>query len=343
MTPVRGAGGAAAVRFGGASPTPTAGGEAPQLLPDPGTMGTQELNDAMSMLYALLAKDRDVGMTKGKTGIENKRREREEAIEHEKEALEREKEAAGDDSPGFWDCLVDTVAHLVENLVTCDVEGVFSDFADDLRTAWNSKNFWGDLESVAMVVAKVAAAVGAVALTAATCGAAGPAAAVLVVALALSCGGMVVSETKCLDGIFGEGSSKWIGLGMSAAGTLLSMGAGASMAAGQAANASSSVLGVSTRTWASLATTANIVKGSAEVVQGGAHVKVKHFEADAQEARADATVQRQKMERLTRMVEWLLTELKDLAKSKERAMQVVQGAIEINNQTMLAASSFARS
>lgn len=72
-------------------------------------------------------------------------------------------------------------------------------------------------------LAIVAMAVVAVAATVMTCGAAGPV--VVGVGLALSASGFMVSETKCLDPILGEGASKWVGMGLAVVGAVVTLGA----------------------------------------------------------------------------------------------------------------------
>lgn len=72
------------------------------------------------------------------------------------------------------------------------------------------------LAIVAMVVVAAAA-------TVMTCGAAG--AVVVGVGLALSASGFLVSKTKCLDPILGDGVSKWVGLGLAVVGAVVTLGA----------------------------------------------------------------------------------------------------------------------
>lgn len=95
----------------------------------------------------------------------------------------------------------------------------FEKYLGQLKKAEEDRNS----DSPSKTIATVAMVVVAAAATVATCGGAAPA--LVGVGLALSAGGFLVGETKCLDPLLGDGVSKWVGLGMGLAGTLCTLGA----------------------------------------------------------------------------------------------------------------------
>jgi hypothetical protein len=179
-----------------------------------------------------------------------------------------------------------------------------------------------------MTVAKVALAVGAVAATVATGGAGSPL--LVCAALALSAGGMVVSETKA----FGNASDA-VAAGMEIASGVLTLGAGFATTATAVAPAASS----GAKLAGTVSTTANAVGGGAEVVGGAIHVEVGECAADAQYAAADAQQALHQMDRMDRLVRSVIDNATDDDKSRERTLGSIQGAIQTNNETAVIAAS----
>lgn len=105
-------------------------------------------------------------------------------------------------------------------------------FQAELKKAAEEKSS-GILGTLATIGAVAAAVVG----TVCTCGAAAPT--LVIVGVAISTGGFLVGETKCLDFIAPD-VSKWVGLTMAVAGAVLTAGAGLSAAAGTGASAGAS-------------------------------------------------------------------------------------------------------
>jgi hypothetical protein len=181
-------------------------------------------------------------------------------------------------------------------------------------------SFWSSLESGALAVAKVALVVGAAATTIATAGAGSPL--IVGAALALSAGSTVVSETKC----FGS-ASQWVALGLGVA------GAGVGVAGTLASAAASGAM----RSLAEVGGVATAVGGSAEVGAGAAHVVAGNYAADAQNADADAEKAKKQGERLQQAAQWVIDEMKQDDKAHEAALQTLQGAMQTNDQTAVAA------
>jgi hypothetical protein len=182
--------------------------------------------------------------------------------------------------------------------------------------------FWCDLEKIAMDVGKVAAVVGSVAVTVATAGAGSPL--IVAAALALSIGGMVVSETNCLGS-----ASVWVGLGMEFAGagvgfvgavgvTGLSSGAKLLLIAGRVSEG---------------------VAGAADMAQGTAHIVNGVAQANVQIDMADATAASQEAQRWSSLTSDVIDDVSTADKLQEGALQALRGAIQTNDETALAVTS----
>jgi hypothetical protein len=265
-----------------------------------------------------LSEQRAGQMKDGEARIEEAKELRDKALADLKAAIEREREAQSDQGDGFFASVWHAVKDVAIDTAECRQDSMWEDLAADGKTAWDSPKFWSDLETGA----KYVAIAGAAAATLLTAGAAGPA--MLIVALALSGAGFAVQQTKCLDGAFGNGASQWIGGGLEFAGAATG-GVGA-LAAGSSAAAGA-------------AGTANVIAGGATVVEGGAHARNGEFAGRALDARADATDARHRMDRMQRLVTWLLDGIKEMDKSHKHALETLQGAMKINDQTLVTSTS----
>jgi hypothetical protein len=181
-------------------------------------------------------------------------------------------------------------------------------------------SFWSGIENGALAVAKVALVVGSAATTIATAGAGSPL--VVGAALALSAGSTVVSETKC----FGS-ASQWVAMGLGVAGT--GVGVAGTLACGAASGAM--------RSLARVGGVATAIGGGAEAGAGVAHVVAGNYAADAQNADADTEKAKKQGERLQQTVQWVIDEMKEGDKAHEAALQTLQGAMQTNDQTAVAA------
>ena len=179
-----------------------------------------------------------------------------------------------------------------------------------------SSGFWHDFENVAMVVAKVALAVAAVAVTVVTAGAASP---VLIgVALLFMAGGMVVSQTNCLGD-----ASQWVGAGMQLVGAVLTCGAGMATA--------SETVGSQVLTTTS--TAANATGVTAETAAGAAHIEGGVIAADSQNASADLQQSHNQLQHWGQLVSWVISSLGEDDKAQQRGQTTLRGAIATNEKT----------
>ena len=165
-------------------------------------------------------------------------------------------------------------------------------------------------------LAIVAMAVVAVAATVMTCGGAAPL--VVGVGLALSAGGFMVSETKCLDPILGDGVSKWVGMGMAIVGSIVTMGAGS---AGTTLEA--------------VATTA---QGTSTVAQGcqTASDAIQNYAAD--EHAQQAVAAQQQMRRIQAAIDDIIERLGDAKDDSRRGAEAVNQLSVTADETLVLAA-----
>ncbi len=345
---------------GGAAPSVGAAPSAdPAPLPAPTTASGEALNDAMSMIYELLAKDGEQQLATRKDDVAMKTFERKKALDEEKAAHDRERAANGDGSTGFFGSITKLVKDVVDDAVHLRVADCVTDVKDDAAAAWNSPKFWKDLETGAAsifkgintvfavtaalaswqgndaidivknpdsatarhwgLVGKAALVLAAGTATALTAGTATP----LLIAsfgVALSAGGEAVAETRCLGS-----SSTYVGLGLEVGGAATGF-----VAAPPTTNVElivNAIRGAEA-----------VLEGSAKVVEGVAHARNGVFQRDAENALADVKAAEHVKDRIDRLVREFLTEAKDVQKSHERALGSLREAMQSNDQSLLVAA-----
>ncbi len=262
------------------------------LLPGAPPIGTADLNDALSTLYELLSNLRASNMQQGQTEVGILKEQRDKALSDMREAIARRAAAEASHGDGFFSSIGHFFEDAVDDLASGKFDRVLEDATKDVEAAWNSPAFWNDLEQGLAAVAKVAGAVGAAAATIATAGAAGGT--LVAVALVLSAGGMAISETGCLNSLLGQGWSAGIGLAMGLGGAALTMGS--SFASVASTTGGLKLLG-------NVGAVASATGGAASAGAGLSHVRVGDFQADAQDASADALAATQQNSRLGQWVE----------------------------------------
>jgi uncharacterized protein YoxC len=201
-------------------------------------------------------------------------------------------------------------------VVFADKDSAVADKVQDVEKATEEYNKW--ITAAAMALAGAAAIVGSL----------GTATAVVVaVGVAISAAGFLVSETKALDGVFGEGTSQWIGLGMMVAGAVVT-GVGASAAASNAPKA--------------LNATSRVVTGASSGVQGLKTVDNAFVQHEASAADREAKKFLYQAQRLQRFVEDLIDSVRDLKDSHRRISASVNEMVQTQCDTQLMAASALR-
>jgi hypothetical protein len=138
---------------------------------------------------------------------------------------------------------------------------------------------------------------------------------------------MAVSETGCLDSALGQGWSSGIGLVMELGGAALTMGT-------SFAPATTGEL----QTLGDAGSAASATGGAASAGAGVAHVRVGDFQADAQEASANALAATQQNARLGRLIEQVVEDMKESDQSAERKGESIVACEQTNDQTLAAAT-----
>ncbi len=311
--------------FGASAPAAAAAGDA-SLLPAP-AMGNG-VDDAMAMIYVCLSKQNNESLRSGESSVASHKALRDEQLREERAAIQREKDAEGDGSKGFFASLGGLLGDAARDLEHLRLGDAASDVKDDARAAWNSPQFWRDVEVGARVAGEVAAAVGGACATVATFGAAAPAL-VVCAALVLSAAGTAESNFHVLEACGVDPNvAGYVGLGCSVGGAVAGGVGGLLASPGQASQLMSTVKTVGA--------VANGASGAADIVQGGAHVRTGGFEADAEDARADATEAQHRERSLTRIVEMVLDDMKEAADTHRKTVQALTGAVQTNDATMVA-------
>jgi hypothetical protein len=165
-----------AIRSGTPTPTrtPDASGTEPadgaSPCPELDLLSADSLNDAMSMLYASIARLRDADAQGGRLRVDEYARLREKALAAEKAALDREQANQSDAGEGFFSGVGRLLSDTIDDVVHARFADAADDVGDDVAEAWNSPKFWSDLETgfkdIALLadgVAQAAAEIGGVA------------------------------------------------------------------------------------------------------------------------------------------------------------------------------------
>jgi hypothetical protein len=309
------------------SPGPTAStasATASSLVPEPATPGLDGAQDAMSMMYDLVAQQGQLSMSSAEAGVSAQTRQQAAQQNREEAALKQQEADLAKMNTGGG--LFGSICHIFNNIGRDLEHGQLWDLPTD--AASDTVNFVDDpqllpqLEALAPQVAEyvgvAAAVVGATALTAASCGTAGVAVAAVVIALSAS--GMLVAKTGCLGK-----DSAYVGLGLEAAGAALSLGASSTMLASDAAQTATAV--------------ANCASGAADVGAGAASIAVGREQADVLDDSANVQQAVQAMNRNARIVADLVTGLKEAQSSNSKALQILTGAVQTYNQSLTLASA----
>ena len=168
-----------------------------------------------------------------------------------------------------------------------------------------SSGIFKTLATVGMVVVAAAA-------TVCSAGVAGPV--VVAVGLGLSASGFLVGETKCLDGLLGEGVSAWVGMGLGLCGAVVTGFGGGAPAA------------------------LKVAQGAVTVANGCQKVDDAVHAYNADEHLGHAKEAEQTMRRLQRAVEDIIAQLQDSKDTSRHGSEAVNTIAETQGQTLVIAS-----
>lgn len=144
---------------------------------------------------------------------------------------------------------------------------------------------------------------------------------VALVGIAMSQAGAYVSSEGTLDGVFGRGSSKWIGLGMEVYGTAASAMSG--LATSGAAIAPAAKTG------------ARVISGGLDVLHGSDRATTAIAKHAADEADIDATRARHAIARLERLVDFVIDQIRDVCETHKKTAKIVGEVMGALSETRL--------
>lgn len=186
---------------------------------------------------------------------------------------------------------------------------------DDVRVA----------NKIALTAALTAAAVTGTVLS----GGATSATVVALIGIGLSTTTQLAASTGLLREAFGEKAAMWISIGASIAGAALTLGGSL---AGTAQTASA--LG---RAGALISAGVSVVRGTDDVMTGVHELRAADHQLDHDLASADAEEQKHVLARIEKLVDSILADLREAKEAQQRTSEILQGALQTNQQTQLAA------
>lgn len=138
--------------------------------------------------------------------------------------------------------------------------------------------------------------------------------------LALSYGGSEAAKAGTFDGVFGEGSSQWIGLGMQFGGAAITGAAGLASGPGLVNGAN---------------TAAAVASGVSGTANGADKIVLAVHEHERATADIDAEQARYRLARLDRLIQTVIDGAKHASDSHRRAAETIQGVVQTANDTQL--------
>ena len=330
----------------GASGPANAGAPSP-LLPSPSSDAAPA--DGMALLYQLMQKNRDASMDAGKTRVAQHKRDKEIQIAAQHKALQEQQDAA--ETAKTWGILgkvASVVAIAVSTVVTAFTWGAGSPlmvvaislsataFAEGETHALgkltgnedNSK--WITL-SLGVASAICSGGAGLVSTTATV----GTIALEVTAESAKAASEIVGTVDTSKDG---GTAAMVLGVGGAAAGGAASFSNAAS-SAGAVTKAGADSAEALSSTARTAATAGHLTEAGATAVEGVSTVVSSQYQADSTEFAADSKQAQQRMASLDRLIQWVIDGVKETDSSHKRAMDTLQGAMQTQGQTLVAASS----
>ena len=294
------------------------------LLPDPGAGGLDGVQDAMSMMYELVAKQGQSTMATGEDGVTSATKTQQADSQQQAAALKQQEadEAKANSGGGLFGEICNVFSDIGRDLEHGDITDIPVDAVSDTVNIVDNPNLLSQLEQLAPQVAEyvgvAAAVVGAAALTGATAGTAGIVVAAVVIGLSAS--GMVAEKTHC----FGAASA-YIGMGLEVAGAITSFGASSAMVADSAMTTASAAV--------------DAASGTSDVLAGASTIVVGHEQAAVVDDTADVQQATMAINRNARLVSDIVAGLKSAQQSNTNALQALAGASQTYGQTLTLASA----
>lgn len=316
------------------------------LLPAPAAGGAHEVAlDDITMLFQLMAEQRDVDASGEQTQIQGEKTKRDDEMRKMFESMR--KQAAARSGRGMFASVGKLLGDVASNIVKLRPCRVFTQTAQNLEDMGKSPKFWADLTKGAALVAKVASAVIATATIITGPGAVGG---VAFAAAAISLVCMAEGELKVLErcGVKG-GVATAVRLGAST--VTLAMGSGqalsnaasgaskAAQAAGQGAEATTRTLSTMHRVTKATSQVAKVLEPTARSVQAGSNVATAAHNRTLENHRADGVAHGDAKDEAQRDYERRVQESVEGIEDREKLLELVQQIMSARNQTTLSLAS----
>jgi hypothetical protein len=319
------------------------GSTVPSLMPEPKSLDSA--GDPMSMIYALMSKQRNNDMASGKADVAHKGELRKANLIKQEAAFKKQED--DEQSAKAWG-IFGKVASVIAIALSAVVSGVSCGAGSGLCAAACVLSTLAFAEGEAHVLTQLtgnpdvdkAFQIGC-GIGAALCsGGAGiinlATATAQTAASVLGSVGQIASASctvaqESLSAV-DDKSCRDAAMALGIAGSLCAVaGAGAN-----ALGAASSGVGAAQE---AVDATTTIVHGLSEGAQAGSTVAVSQFEADATDRAADAKQAQQANSHLAQLARWVIDGLKETDDSHKRALQTLQGAMQTQAQTLVIASA----
>jgi hypothetical protein len=316
----------------------------PSLMPEPQSMSDVG-GDPMSMIYALMSKQRNNDMASGTASVEHNR-ELSKANQLKEEADLKKQEDAEQNAKAWG--LFGKIASVIAIAVSAVASVCSCGAASGLCAAACVLSTLAFAEGEAHVLTQmtgnpdvdkafqIGCGIGAV-LCSGGAGVLNLATATAQTASAIMSSSAQIASASCgiaqqSLGLVNDKGFQQAAMAFGIAGSVCALagsGAGIGGAATEGADAVSTAIKATT----------DVVKGASEVGEGVATIMSSQYEADATDRAADAKQAQFAMAHLQQLASWLIDGLKDTDKSHERALRTLSGAIETKAQTLVIASA----
>lgn len=335
------------VAFAPVTSGPNSAGAPSPLLPTP--CADAAPGDGMSLLYQLMQKNRNASMDAGKTRVAQHKADKEIQLAAQHKAMQDQDDAA--ETAKTWGIL-GKVASIVAIAVSAVATAFTCGAATGLMIASCALSAMAFVEGETHAFGKLTGkednskwfTLGLGIASAVCSGGAGLASSTATVgAKALEVGGdsaKVASEIVGATDTGKEGSTVAMALGVGGA------AAGGAASIGNAASSVGSVAKTGADTAKSLSSTArgamtlgHLTAAGATVVGGVSTIVSSQYKADSVEFEADGKQAKQRMASIDRLIQWVVDGVKETDSSHKRAMETLQGAMQTQGQTLVAASS----
>jgi hypothetical protein len=300
------------------------------LLPPPAPLAAEQLGDAMAMLYATMAKQRDAQAADGKLAAESTLAEKHRAIDEMQKKLQEKIDAANNPFGWLMDLFkaIAMAASAIVSVCTCGAaSGILAGTAIAISAASMVMEKTGALEGLSPELGAIL----------------GGAAKILGAVLSMNVVGLVGESVQTTGAVMslagkatGEEWATYVGMGASMAGGVTS-GIGA---LGSASGGTTVLEGLVKGDADTLRTVENTLSRGASLVSFGAQVGggisdigAGLEEHDRLEAEAGVVGARARAQRLQRLVDTLIAGMKETQESHQRATKSLQGAMETCSQT----------